>query len=309
MQVTTKKWIEAFGKRDVRALSRLISLAENADPDALAALEALGRPAKPTKVVGITGPPGAGKSSLINSFIQTLRRGSDRVAVLAVDPTSPVSGGAVLGDRIRMSEHFEDPNVFIRSVSTRGRLGGVSLATPQSVALCESFGFDWLFLESVGIGQNEIEVSRWSDVTVLVLTPDSGDGIQAIKAGVLEVADVILVNKNEAGRGEAFYRELEATFHESKKKMPALFLTSEKDPASREAAAQGIASWFQKNQALLKERRAGMAQRFARVLIENHGEQGLTKWLAAQKGTDPYALYRSYLALGHWPASIAGDGK
>ncbi len=300
MQDSTKKWIEAFGKGDVRALSRLISLAENADPDALPALEALSHGKKQTNVIGITGPPGAGKSSLINSFLQTLRKGMDRVAVLAVDPTSPVSGGAVLGDRIRMSDHFQDPHVFIRSVSTRGRLGGVSLATPQSVALCESFGFDWLFLESVGIGQNEIEVSRWSDVTVLVLTPDSGDGIQAIKAGVLEVADVILVNKNEAGRGEAFYRELEATFQESKKKVPALFLTSEKDPASREAAAKGIAGWFQANQSLLKERRTGMAQRFARVLIENQAERGLTKWLASQKGSDPYALFRSYLALGHW---------
>ncbi len=300
MQDTTKKWVEAFGKGDVRALSRLISLAENADPDALAALEALSHGPKKTKVVGITGPPGAGKSSLINAFLQTLRRGQDKVAVLAVDPTSPVTGGAVLGDRIRMSEHFQDPHVFIRSVSTRGRLGGVSLATPQSVALCESFGFDWLFLESVGIGQNEVEVSRWSDVTVLVLTPDSGDGIQAIKAGVLEVADIILVNKNEDGRGEGFYRELEATFHESKKKMPGLFLTSEKDSTSRETAAKGISEWFEKNQTLLKERRAGMALRFARVLIENHAEQGLTKWLAAQKEADPFAIFRRYQKLGHW---------
>lgn len=299
MNSATQKLVDAFKKKEIRALTKLISLAENEDPESRLALEALAGSAQ-ARVVGVTGPPGAGKSSLVSHFIETLRAQKKRVAVLAVDPTSPLTGGAVLGDRIRLTAHFNDPDVFIRSVSTRGRLGGISLATPQSIALVEAFGFDYLFVESVGVGQNEHEISRWTDVTLLVLTPDSGDGIQAIKAGVLEMADLIVVNKNEDGRGEAMYRELEATFKESPKKAgrssPVLCLSTEKDPESRKQVVSAIEGWFGTNQKVREDRRLAFPKRLCHALIINHLNELVATWTHQQdfSKASPFALFRAF---------------
>ncbi len=296
MNAVTKKLVEDFQHHEIRALTKLISLAENEDLEAFSAMELLSKTERRARVLGITGPPGAGKSSLISAFIEPLRSAQKRVAVLAVDPTSPISGGAVLGDRIRLTDHFNDPGVFIRSVSTRGRLGGISLATPQSISLVESFGFDYLFVESVGVGQNEHEISRWTDVTVLVLTPDSGDGIQAIKAGVLELADIIVVNKNEEGRGEGLLRELESTFRESGKKMPVICATSEKDPASRKALSVTLDKWFSDNQKLRADRRASVPKKLCQALVAGYVLDLAAKWAEKQDltATSPYAAFRAF---------------
>ncbi len=297
MLPANQKLVEEFKNGEWRALTKLISLSENGHPDAIQALEAVATKNPSTShIVGVTGPPGAGKSSLINFFIEHGRRAKQKIAVLAVDPTSPISGGAVLGDRIRLSDHFNDPNVFIRSVSTRGQLGGISLATPQSIALCEAFPFDWLYVESVGVGQNEYEIRRWTDVTVLVLTPDSGDGIQAIKAGVLEVADIIVINKNEGGRGEALYHELEATFREAGRKMPVLCLTSEKDLESRNHLGAAISHWFADNQVVCRERRAAFAKHLCDALVTGYLLELARKWAGKQdfSKVSPYSAFKKF---------------
>ncbi|MGB8421548.1 methylmalonyl Co-A mutase-associated GTPase MeaB, partial [Paraburkholderia sp.] len=150
---------------------------------------------KPSWVIGVTGNPGAGKSTVVNALIAAWREMGKRVAVLAVDPSSPFSGGAILGDRIRMNRHFADDGVFIRSMATRGTLGGLSRATFDSVRICGAAGFDIIMVETVGVGQDEVDIARLADSTLVVLVPGMGDDVQAIKAGILEIADVFLINK------------------------------------------------------------------------------------------------------------------
>lgn len=182
---------------DRRALARLITLVEE---DRLGAGEALRRAsaaAVSSHRIGITGAPGAGKSTIGDGIIREVRARGDRVAVLAVDPTSPFSGGAVLGDRVRMQEHVLDPGVFIRSMATRGHLGGLSAAAPKALVLLEAAKYPWILVETVGVGQDEVEVTAAADTVVVVVTPGWGDGIQAAKAGILEIGDVFVVNKSD----------------------------------------------------------------------------------------------------------------
>lgn len=159
-------------------------------------------------VVGLTGAPGVGKSTTTNALVGALRARGARVAVLAVDPSSPFSGGALLGDRIRMSEHAADPDVFIRSMASRGHLGGLSWAAPHALRVLDAAGFDVVLLETVGVGQSEVEVAGAADTTVVLLAPGTGDGIQAAKAGILEVADVLVVNKGDREGAERTTRDL-----------------------------------------------------------------------------------------------------
>jgi len=157
--------------------------------------ESLGEKGKAPRVVGFTGAPGTGKSTLVDATIALLRKKEDSVAVLATDPNSPFTGGAILGDRIRMQRHALDPKVFIRSMGARGHLGGLSLATREAIRLLAAFGFDDVILETVGVGQSELEVAAVADTTVVVLTPNLGDSVQMIKAGILEIANIFVVNK------------------------------------------------------------------------------------------------------------------
>ncbi|HEY8531995.1 MAG TPA: methylmalonyl Co-A mutase-associated GTPase MeaB [Limnochorda sp.] len=178
----------------VRALARALSWVEDGHPlkdQLLASLAAPGRAYR----VGVTGPPGAGKSTLVDGLISRARAHGFRVAVVAVDPTSPFTGGALLGDRVRMTGHTLDPGVFIRSVGSRGSLGGLAAATGEMLQVLDAAGFDLILVETVGVGQSEWAVARLADTTVLVLTPASGDGIQGIKAGIMEIADIYIVNK------------------------------------------------------------------------------------------------------------------
>jgi LAO/AO transport system kinase len=194
-----------------RAVAQLISLVEDASPLVRDLAAALAPHAGHAVVVGLTGSPGVGKSTTTSALVSALRADDRRVGVLAVDPSSPFSGGALLGDRVRMSEHATDPGVFIRSMATRGHLGGLAAAAPQALRVLDAAGCDVVLVETVGVGQSEIEVVALADTTVVLLAPGMGDGIQAAKAGVLEVADVFCVNKADREGADATVRELENT--------------------------------------------------------------------------------------------------
>jgi LAO/AO transport system kinase len=200
---------ERFAAGDVRALARTISLVERDDPAAAAVLAALRSVAgtQPRRV-GLTGAPGAGKSSLVSALIGAARRDGRSVAVLAVDPSSPFSGGALLGDRLRMDDHLLDPHVFVRSMGARGRLGGLSPSAAEVAWLLGAFGFDEVIVETVGTGQSELDLPSLVDTTVVVLTPNSGDSIQLEKAGVIEIADVFAVNKADLPGAQRLVRDL-----------------------------------------------------------------------------------------------------
>jgi len=182
---------------DTRALSRLATGVENRDPQALETLRELAPATGHARIVGITGPPGAGKSTLVDALALELRKQGKTIAILAVDPTSRISGGAILGDRIRMQQHHADPGIFIRSMATRGTLGGLARATADLARLMDAAGRDYVIIETVGVGQDEIEIASVAQVTVVVLVPGMGDDVQAIKAGIMEIADIFVVNKSD----------------------------------------------------------------------------------------------------------------
>ncbi|MBV9059121.1 MAG: methylmalonyl Co-A mutase-associated GTPase MeaB [Pseudonocardiales bacterium] len=192
-----------------RAVGRLISLIEDGAPELRALAAALARDTGRAQVVGITGPPGVGKSTMAGALVAAFRAAGKRVGVLAVDPSSPFSGGALLGDRVRMQEHATDPEVFIRSMATRGHLGGIAWATPQALRVLAAAGYTQVLVETVGVGQSEVEVMALADTTVVVLAPGMGDGVQAAKAGILEVADILVVNKADREGAEQTVRELQ----------------------------------------------------------------------------------------------------
>ncbi len=195
---------------DARALAQAATAIEDRRPEGEAILRRLLPRAGRAAIVGITGPPGSGKSTLVNALTGALRRRGRTVGIIAVDPSSSLSDGAVLGDRIRMQEHHGDPGVFIRSMATRGALGGLAAATGDLALLFDAAGWDYVLIETVGVGQGEVEVARVADVTVLVLVPGLGDDVQAIKAGVMEIADVFVVNKADQPGAERLESEIQA---------------------------------------------------------------------------------------------------
>ena len=193
---------------DKRALARAITLVENDDPEGWALVREVYPKTGRAAVVGFTGPPGVGKSTLIGKLVELARARDREVAVLSIDPSSPFTQGALLGDRIRLADHFLDPGVFIRSMASRGSLGGLSEATLQAALLMDASGKDDVFLETVGVGQAEVDIIDHADTIVLVLMPGSGDSIQALKAGVMEIPDVIVVNKSDHPLTDTMVREI-----------------------------------------------------------------------------------------------------
>jgi LAO/AO transport system kinase len=191
-----------------RAVARLVSMVEDASPELREVMAALAPHTGRAHVVGVTGSPGVGKSTTTSALVGALRERDLRVGVLAVDPSSPFSGGALLGDRVRMQDHALDPGVYIRSMATRGHLGGLSWATPQALRVLDAAGCDIVLVETVGVGQSEVEVAAMADTTLVLLAPGMGDGIQAAKAGILEVGDVFVVNKADHDGAQATVRDL-----------------------------------------------------------------------------------------------------
>jgi LAO/AO transport system kinase len=198
---------------DRLALARLITRVENRLGDVPEIMRAVHRRTGRAYVLGITGPPGAGKSTLVDRLTTRLRAEGAAVGIIAVDPSSPYTGGAVLGDRIRMQTHTLDPDVFIRSMATRGSLGGLARATGDVIRLMDAFGFPWIIIETVGVGQTELDIIKQADTTVVILVPESGDSVQAMKAGLMEVADIFAVNKADRPGADALMAELRFSVH------------------------------------------------------------------------------------------------
>ncbi|HIP37867.1 MAG TPA: methylmalonyl Co-A mutase-associated GTPase MeaB [Desulfocapsa sulfexigens] len=200
-------------RHDPRAIGRAISAVENNEEAAADLLAALDQDLiDKVLVLGITGPPGAGKSTLTSSLIKTLRTQNQRVGIIAVDPSSPISGGAILGDRIRMMDHALDPDVVVRSMATRGRLGGLCASAGAAVRIMAAAGCEIILIETVGVGQSEMDIIRLADITLMVLAPGFGDDIQAMKAGLLEVADFLVVNKSDLPGSDALCMDMEQIF-------------------------------------------------------------------------------------------------
>src|SRR5437763_10762454 len=203
-------WIEQLRAGDARALARAISVVENHSPGWSELLKALFPHTGRARILGLTGPPGAGKSTLVDQLARYYRKQNHTVGIIAVDPTSPYTGGAILGDRIRMQEHFSDPGIYIRSMATRGSLGGLARTTADIAMVLDASGRDIVMIETVGVGQDEVDIVRVADITVVILVPGMGDDVQSIKAGIMEIADIFVINKSDHEGAERVEREIRA---------------------------------------------------------------------------------------------------
>ncbi len=203
-------WVAEIRRADARALARAISAVENRAPGARELLSALFPFTGKARLIGLTGAPGAGKSTLVDQLARHYRRENRTAGIIAVDPTSPYTGGAILGDRIRMQEHFSDPGIYIRSMATRGSLGGLAQATADVATVLDASGRDVILIETVGVGQDEVDIVRLADITVVILVPGMGDDVQSIKAGIMEIADIFVINKSDREGAERVEREIRA---------------------------------------------------------------------------------------------------
>jgi LAO/AO transport system kinase len=203
-------WIERLRSGDARALARAISTVENRAPESLELLKALFQYSGNARIIGLTGAPGAGKSTLVDQLARHYRRDGKTLGIIAVDPTSPYTGGAILGDRIRMQEHHADEGIYIRSMATRGSLGGLARSTADVATVLDASGRDLILIETVGVGQDEVDIVRLADITVVILVPGMGDDVQTIKAGIMEIADIFVINKSDRDGAERVEREIRA---------------------------------------------------------------------------------------------------
>jgi LAO/AO transport system kinase len=203
-------WVQRLRNGEPRALARAISTVEDRRPGSAELLKGLFPHTGHARILGLTGSPGAGKSTLVDQLAKYYRKQQQTVGIIAVDPTSPYSGGAILGDRIRMQDHFADPGIYIRSMATRGSLGGLARATADVTTVLDASGRDLIMIETVGVGQDEVDIVRLADITVLILVPGMGDDVQTIKAGIMEIADIFVINKSDREGAERVEREIRA---------------------------------------------------------------------------------------------------
>lgn len=242
-----QSWVEEIRAGNLRALARAITAVENRDAAAHDLLKALFPFSGKARVVGVTGSPGAGKSTLVDALAREYRKQDKTIGIVAVDPTSPFSGGAILGDRIRMSSHHADPGIFIRSMATRGALGGLSHTTADIATVMDASGRDLVLIETVGVGQDEIDIVRLADVTIVILVPGMGDDVQSIKAGIMEIADIFVINKADregADRVEREIRAMQSLAHpRTDNWTPTVVKTVASDGTGVPALAQAIESY------------------------------------------------------------------
>lgn len=226
MLKVNKQLLTKLKSGDIKSLARLLTIVENNLAFADDYLKGLN--IKNTPVIGITGPPGAGKSTLVNALLSKLAQKS-KIAILAIDPTSPFNLGSLLGDRIRMVSQFNNPNVYIRSIATRGSLGGLSVKTIEMVDVLKAADFDYIFIETVGVGQSEVEVAGLADICVVVLVPEGGDDIQSIKSGLMEIADIFVVNKSDREGAQTFANHLKKMVHQQIHTIPVISTIASKN--------------------------------------------------------------------------------
>ncbi|MBB1246916.1 methylmalonyl Co-A mutase-associated GTPase MeaB [Streptomyces durbertensis] len=269
MAVDVAQLVEQAREGRPRAVARLISLVEGASPQLREVMAALAPHTGNAYVVGLTGSPGVGKSTSTSALVSAYRAQGKRVGVLAVDPSSPFSGGALLGDRIRMSDHASDPGVYIRSMATRGHLGGLAWSAPQAIRVLDAAGCDVVLVETVGVGQSEVEIASQADTSVVLLAPGMGDGIQAAKAGILEIGDVYVVNKADRDGADATVRELNHMLGLGESRGPGDWRpTIVKTVASRGEGVGEVVEALEKHRAWMEERGVLDERRLRRAATE-----------------------------------------
>jgi LAO/AO transport system kinase len=298
--------IELLCSGDLRALARAISTVENRQPGWSDLLKALFPRTGHARVLGLTGAPGAGKSTLVDQLAKHYRKENKTVGIIAVDPTSPYTGGAILGDRIRMQDHYADPGIYIRSMATRGSLGGLARATADAATVLDASGRDLVMIETVGVGQDEIDIVRLADVTIVILVPGMGDDVQTIKAGIMEIADIFVINKSDHPGAERVEREIRAmqslaTRHDGW--TPSIVKTVATDGQGIKELAAAIAdyeSYLKKDNLVLKKSVENWRQRLVEMLRDamlekargQMDESSLQRYASeiAEHKRDPYTL-------------------
>lgn len=292
--------IDKIKDENFNALARLLTVVENDLEGTDVLLKSL-HIDYTVPVIGITGPPGAGKSTLVNAMIENLSREGKRVAIIAVDPTSPFNLGSLLGDRVRMSAHFNKPNVYIRSVATRGSVGGLSAKIIEMVDVLRAANFDYVIVETVGVGQSEIEIAGLADLTIVVLVPEAGDEIQHIKSGLMEIGDAFVVNKSDREGADTFANNLKKMVHDRPYRIPVL-----KTVADKNIGVEELLDWVKNVVFTENKRRLFLYTEKAYKLIQNDRMKDLEKKaleleIAKVYNNEGFNLYRfiePYLKLG-----------
>ena len=306
MQPDLKPWIERLRSGDARALARAISTVENRRPESAELLKALFPHSGRARILGITGSPGAGKSTLVDQLAKHYRRAGKTLGIIAVDPTSPYTGGAILGDRIRMQDHHADPGIYIRSMATRGSLGGLARTTADVATVLDASGRDLVLIETVGVGQDEIDIVRLADITIVILVPGMGDDVQTIKAGIMEIADIFVINKSDRDGAENVEREVRAMQSLAMRKdgwTPPIVKTVAVDGKGVEELAVTIhnyENYLQKENLVLKRNIENWRERLVEMLRDamleraraQLGDGQAERWAAevAEHKRDPYSL-------------------